>query len=54
MRNTARTSGEGARAAAEMHARLGTGRQAPVDIFDALARAGIWLMFQPLDNLYGA
>jgi Zn-dependent peptidase ImmA (M78 family)/predicted secreted protein len=41
------------KAAAHEHARLKT-RSAPVDIFDVIEQSGIWLMFQPLNNLYGA
>lgn len=54
MRQTPRSAAEGARAAAEEHARLGTALDAPVDIFGAIERHGIWLMFQPLDRLFGA
>jgi Zn-dependent peptidase ImmA (M78 family) len=45
---------DGARAAASEHARLGTPLDAPIDVFDVIQRSGIWLMFQPLRNLYGA
>ena len=48
-----RPSPDGVNAAAHEHARLKT-RLSPVDIFDVIEQSGIWLMFQPLNNLYGA
>lgn len=35
------------------HLRLGTDLEQRIDIFDIIERAGIWLMFQPLKDLYG-
>lgn len=49
-----RSTADGERAAAREHARLKTAHGLPVDIFDVIERSGIWLMFQPLANLYGA
>ncbi len=48
-----RPSPDGVRAAAREHARLKTAESPPVDIFEVIERSGIWLMFQPLANLYG-
>ncbi len=42
-----------ATAAAREHARLGTSFDQRVRIFDIIEEAGIWLLFQPLDRLYG-
>lgn len=53
MRPMSGSAAEGARAAAAEHARLPRS-DGPVDIFNVIERAGIWLMFQPLKNLYGA
>lgn len=53
-RQPIRSSAAGAQAAAREHERLGTLASGHVDIFDVIERAGIWLMFQPLDSLYGA
>src|SRR6266508_2998897 len=44
----------GARAAQREHLRLGTPMDRRVEIFDAIEGAGIWLMFQPLRELFGA
>jgi Zn-dependent peptidase ImmA (M78 family)/predicted secreted protein len=33
---------------------LGVDYEAPVDVFGAIEREQVWLMFQPLDRLYGA
>ncbi len=41
-------------AAIREHVRLGTKLSQRVDIFSIIERAGIWLMFQPCPNLYGA
>lgn len=41
-------------AAAREHERLGSSLDGPVDVFGVIRRAGIWLMFQPLEHLYGA
>src|SRR5437016_3883857 len=40
-------------AATREHERLQTDLSGPVDIFQTIWDAGIWLMFQPLDSLYG-
>lgn len=44
----------GALAAAREHRRLGSPLDAPVDIYSVIRHANVWLMFQPLDHLYGA
>ncbi len=44
----------GSQAAAREHVRLGTDQSKPIDIFNVVEQNGIWLMFQPLRNLYGA
>ena len=49
-----RARAEGSQAAAREHARLGTDQSKLIEIFDIVEQAGIWLMFQPLRNLYGA
>lgn len=49
-----RAQASGSRAAAREHARLGTNQTRQVDIFSIVEDAGIWLMFQPMRNLYGA
>ena len=48
------TAADGASAAARERARLGAALDAPIDVFDVIQRSGIWLMFQPLRNLFGA
>lgn len=45
---------EGARAAQREHRRIKTALDRPVEVFDVIAQAGIWLMFQPLQKLFGA
>jgi len=45
---------EGAHAALDEHRRLGAEPSGQVDIFDIVEQARIWLMFQPLKDLYGA
>lgn len=42
-------------AARALHARhaLGFAPDAAVDVFEAIRRANLWLMFQPMDNLFG-
>lgn len=44
----------GALAAVREHKRLGLPLDSPVDVYNVIRQAGIWLMFQPLDHLYGA
>lgn len=41
-------------AAARQHNRLHTDLGKRIDIFDIIQRDGLWLMFQPLKNLYGS
>lgn len=41
-------------AAEREHQRLGTDLTQRVDIFNIIEQAGVWLMFQPLKDLYGA
>jgi len=50
----ARLRRDAARAAQREHLRLGTSMQARVDIFRIIEGAGIWLMFQPLRELFGS
>jgi Zn-dependent peptidase ImmA (M78 family)/predicted secreted protein len=56
MRTTspARTRKEASMAAARELERLGIDKSRPIDIFEIIREEGIWLMFQPLKNLYGA
>lgn len=49
-----RSFAEGARAALSEHTRLGIEPSGQVDIFQVVEQARIWLMFQPLKDLYGA
>lgn len=42
------------RLAAREHARLGIGLTKPVPIFGIIQQNSLWLIFQPLDRLYGA
>lgn len=44
---------EGWRAATREHERLGTDRSRRIDIFRIIERADLWLMFQPLKNVFG-
>lgn len=44
----------GSQAAAREHVRLRTDQSKPIDVFSIVEQSGIWLMFQPLRNLYGA
>ncbi len=44
---------EAAREAARRLARLHTNQRQRIDIFDIVQRDGLWLMLQPLGNLYG-
>lgn len=44
---------EGSLAAQRELVRLGVDESRRVEVFDVIEREGIWLMFQPLDNLYG-
>jgi Zn-dependent peptidase ImmA (M78 family)/predicted secreted protein len=53
-RNHKRQSLEAISAASQLHARLGSARDKPVDVFEAIRSLGIWLVFQKLDNLLGA
>ena len=39
--------------ALEARQKLGVSMQEPVDVYDAIRRSSLWLMFQPLDGLYG-
>lgn len=52
--SVARARAEAATAAAREHARLGTSFDRRIGIFDIIEEAGVWLLFQPLDRLYGA
>lgn len=45
---------EAAFAAARRHIHLNTDLSKRVDIFDIIQQEGLWLMFQPLGNLYGS
>ena len=49
-----RSRRDGARAAQREHLRLGTPMDRRVEIFEVIEWAGIWLMFQPLRELFGA
>lgn len=40
--------------AARRHVHLNTDLSKRVDVFDIIQREGLWLMFQPLGNLYGS
>lgn len=44
----------GMRAAQEEHQRIGTSMHERVPVFDVIEDARIWLIFQPMRNLYGA
>jgi Zn-dependent peptidase ImmA (M78 family)/predicted secreted protein len=44
----------GMKAAQEEHQRLGTKMHSRVPVFDVIEDARIWLVFQPMRNLYGA
>jgi Zn-dependent peptidase ImmA (M78 family)/predicted secreted protein len=44
---------EAVRAAARVHGRLGTEFTRRVEIFDIIEQEQIWLLFEPLPNLYG-
>ena len=45
---------EGARAAQREHGKLQTLLDRPIEVFDVIAQEGIWLMFQPMQKLFGA
>lgn len=42
------------RAAQEEHRRLGTSMRERIPVFDVIEDSRIWLLFQPMRNLYGA
>jgi Zn-dependent peptidase ImmA (M78 family)/predicted secreted protein len=44
----------GARAAQKEHERLNTPMDRPVDIFEIIEKAGVWLMFQPMRDVFGS
>lgn len=54
MRRYERHQREASRAAERELLRRGVSQERPVDVFGLIESAGVWLMFQPLRNLYGA
>ena len=44
----------GARAAQKEHERLKTPMDRPVDVFEIIEKAGVWLMFQPMRDVFGS